>query len=92
LIKVFGPKREVAYTFLSNEPNEVIEKSKGRDRVKALCVMLLPENSNMVFYKGSHLHDLQARDADTGLLQVTEKSLQREHINPCEVKLRGGGL
>lgn len=96
LLKVFGPKQDIVFTFLSNPSDEsseaTDETNKGKDKVKALLVQLLPRNSTMVFYKRSHLHFLRAELAKIGLLQVPPESLEREGIKPCEVTMKGGGF
>ena len=66
--------------------------NKGKDKVKALIVQLLPRNSTMVFYKRSHLYFLRPELAKIGLLQVPPESLEREDIKPCKVTMKDGGL
>lgn len=96
LLKVFGPRDDIVFTFLTNPFNEMNETTdevnKGRDKVKALFVLLLPRNSTMVFYKRSHVHVLRVELAKIGLLQVLPESLERQDIEPCEVTMKDGGL
>lgn len=60
--------------------------------MKVLVVQLFSSNSEMVFYKRSHLHPLGAKPARIGLLDVPQRSLEKDDIKPFNVKAKEGGL
>ncbi|KAF2685725.1 hypothetical protein K458DRAFT_16602 [Lentithecium fluviatile CBS 122367] len=66
--------------------------SGGKDKVKVLVVQLLSRNSEMVFYKRSHLYPLGAKPATIRLLNVPRKSLEKDDIKSFHVKAKEGGL
>jgi hypothetical protein len=89
LLKAFGPSPSLIFSFLNNTTHG---SNEGRDKVKVLVVQLLSKNSEMVFYKRSHLHPLGAKPARIGLLDVSQKSLEKDDIKPFNVKAKDGGL
>jgi hypothetical protein len=96
LLKLYGSRPDIIFTFLNNPSDETSEESnekiKGKQNVKVLLVLLLSKNSTIEFYKRSHLHVLQADIAKIGLLQVPPENLESEGIESCEVTMKAGGL
>lgn len=89
LLKAFGPSPSLTFSFLNNKTHD---SNEGIDKVKVLVVQLFSSNSEMVFYKRSHLHPLGAKPARIGLLDVPRRSLEKDDIKPFNVKAKEGGL
>lgn len=73
---------------LLNDPNN---KKEG-NRVRVLIVQLFSPETQIIFYKRSHLHQLRAKKAKIGTLNVVPESLEVEGIEPLSVEMKEGGL
>ena len=70
-----------AFSFLNNTKPEV----------QALIVQSWSKDSKVAFYKGSHLHMLEARPAANGYLEIPPTNLANDAIERIEVEMKEGG-